>query len=193
MPLLLGNSQTTGKWGLVLAWKGRRSLNISGQNKSSRNRHKLCFQTLPPKSLQVGKPASINSERAQRGSNGLAGPHLFGSLSSPATPPPISIHLLLPLPAQGRDHCGSAPFGHCLLDKEWSSGLTWTNQSPFPKDCGKLLMGVERERRKEIKSPVPGARSCARALFHPPCGPEKQRNPRFRERSRKQKGTEKNN
>lgn len=88
MPLLLGNSQTTGKWGLVLAWKGRRSLNISGQNKSSRNRHKLCFQTLPPKSLQVGKPASINSERAQRGSNGLAGPHLFGSLSSPATPPP---------------------------------------------------------------------------------------------------------
>lgn len=110
--MTLRNSRTTGKRGLVLAWKGRRHLNISGQNKSPRNRHKLCFQTLPPKSLQVGKPASINSERAQT--------ERFKWVSwvtpvgfSVQPPPSISIHLLLSLPAQGRDHCGSAPYGHC--------------------------------------------------------------------------------
>ena len=35
-----------------------------------------------------------------------------------------------------KDHCGSTP-------KEWASALSWTNQSPFLEDYGKLVMEMD--------------------------------------------------
>lgn len=87
--------KTIGKRGLGPVWNKRRRLNSSGQNKSSRNRHTFCFQTLPPKSLQIDQQASMNSGTAQGGSNRLAVPHRLGSLPGPPFPPAsFSLHLL---------------------------------------------------------------------------------------------------
>lgn len=144
MFLPLKSSQTTGKRDPMLIWNEGMSSKSLGRTNLQGTDVLYTSRPSPPESLQAVSMVLLTwKEPEQRCLNGLV-PHLLGSLHSPLFP--VTPLFFLQVVTEGsltpavcsvpKDHCGSTP-------KEWASALSWTNQSPFLEDYGKLAMEMD--------------------------------------------------